>query len=45
MRQKCKMEDQKPWPGSSRNQDFAHRIGLEPKVKMSELRDVLSKLV
>ena len=40
-----KMEDQKWWPGSSRNQDFAEGRGHEPKVKMSELGDALSKLV
>ena len=45
MGERCKMKDQKPWPGSSCNQDFAHRRGLEPKVKMSELGDALSKLV
>ena len=44
MGERCKMKDQKPWPGSSCNQDFAHRRGLEPKVKMSELGDALSKL-
>ena len=31
-----KTEDQKPWPGFSRNQNFAKERGLEPKVKMSE---------
>ena len=41
----CKIKDQKPWPGSSCNQDFAHRTGLEPKVKTFELGDALSKLV
>ena len=40
-----KMEDQKPWPVFLRNQDFAEGRGLTPKVKMSELRDELSKLV
>ena len=45
MGERCKMKDQKPWPGSSCNQDFAHGRGLEPKVKMSELGDTLSKLV
>ena len=44
MGERCKMKDQKPWPGSC-NQDFAHRRGREPKVKMSELGDALSKLV
>ena len=39
------MEDQKPWPGFSRNQDFAEGRGLTPKVKMSELGDAFSKLV
>ena len=38
------MDDQKPWHGFSRKQDFAEGIGLEPKVKMSELGDALSKL-
>ena len=28
-----RMEDQKPWPGLARNQDFAKGRGLEPKVK------------
>ena len=45
MGERCKMKDQKPWPDSSCNQDFALRRGLEPKVKMSELGDALSKLV
>ena len=45
MGERCKMKDQKPWPGSSCNQDFAHGRGLEPKVNMSELGDALSKLV
>ena len=40
-----KMEDQRPWPGFSRNQDFAEVRGLAPKVKMSELEDALSKVV
>ena len=40
-----KMEDQKPWPGFSRNQDFAERRGLTPKAKMSELGDTLNKLM
>ena len=40
-----KTEDQKPFPLFSRNQDFAEERGLKPKVKMSELEDVLSKLV
>ena len=39
------MEDLKPWPGFSRNQDFAEGRELTPKVKMSELGDALSKLV
>ena len=39
------MEDQKPLPGFSPNQNFAEGIGLEPKVKMHELGDALSKLV
>ena len=39
------MEDQKPWLGFSRNQDFAEGRGLTPKVKMSELGDALSKLM
>ena len=39
------MEDQKPWPGFSRNQDFAKGKGLTLNVKMSELRDALIKLV
>ena len=39
------MEDQKPWPGFSPNQNFAEGRGLEPKVKMHELGDALSKLV
>ena len=43
--ERCKMKDQKPWRDSSCNQDFAHRRGLEPKVKMSELGDALSELV
>ena len=38
------MKDQKPWPGSSCNQDFAHGRGLEPKVKMSELGDALTSV-
>ena len=41
----CKMEDQKPWPGFSRNQEFAEKRGLQPKFKISELGDALSKLV
>ena len=40
-----KTEDQKPWSVFSRNQDFAEESGLKPKVKMSEFRDALSKLV
>ena len=40
-----KMEDQKPWPGYSRHQDVADWRRLEPKVKLSELGDALSKLV
>ena len=28
-----RMEDQKPWPGLARNQDFSKRRGLKPKVK------------
>ena len=39
------MEGQKPWPDFPRNQDFAEGKGLEPKVKMSDLGDVLNKLV
>ena len=39
-----KMEDQKPWPGFSHNQDFAEGKGLTPKVKMPELEEALSKL-
>ena len=39
------MEDQKPWLGFSRNQDFAEGRGLTPKIKMSELGDAFSKLV
>ena len=45
MGERCKMKDQKPWPGFSCNQDFAHRRAHEPKVKMSELGDALSQLV
>ena len=41
----CKIEDQKPWPGFSRNQDFAEGRGLRPKVKMSASGEALSKLV
>ena len=40
-----KMEDQRPWPGFSRNQDFAEGRGLTPKVKTCELGDALSKLM
>ena len=39
------MEDQKPWPGFSRIQDFWEGGGLEPIVKMSEFRNTLSKPV
>ena len=39
------MEDQKPWPVFACNQDFAKRRGLEPKMKMAKLGNVLSKLV
>ena len=28
------MEDQKPWPDSALNQDFATGRGLKPKAKM-----------
>ena len=38
-------EDQKPGPGLALNQDFVTGRGLKPKVKMSKLGDVLSKLV
>ena len=40
-----KTEDQKPWPGFSRNQSFAEERGLEPKVKLFKLGDALCKLV
>ena len=40
-----KTEDQKPWPGFSRNQDFAEERGLEPIVKLSKSGDALSKVV
>ena len=39
------MEDQKPWHGLAREQNFVKGRGLEPKVKMSKSRDVVSKLV
>ena len=39
------MKGQKPWPAFSREQDFAERRGLEPKVKISELGEALDKLV
>ena len=38
-------EDQKPGPGLALNQDFVTGRGPKPKVKMSKLGDVLSKLV
>ena len=40
-----KMDNQKPWPAFSRNQDFAEGRGLTPNVKVSESGDVASKLV
>ena len=40
-----KMENQLPWPGFSRNQDFAEERGLETIIKMSEFGDALSKPV
>ena len=40
-----KMEDQKPWPGFSRNQDFAEGRELTPKIKVSQLGYAMSKLV
>ena len=39
------MEDQNPWPGLAFNQNFTKGRGVKPKVKMSKLRDVESKLV
>ena len=41
------MEDQKPWPGLARNQNFAEGRGLEPKLKSENVksRDVGSILV
>ena len=46
MRQRYhRMEDQKPWGGLARNQDFAKGRGVETKVenvKRSKLKDVLS---
>ena len=40
-----KIDDQKPWSVFSSNQDFVEERGQEPKVKLSELGDALSKLV
>ena len=40
-----KTEDQKQWPVFSRNQDFAEEEEREPKVKVFEPVDALSKLV
>ena len=39
----CKTEDQKRWPGFSRNHDFSEERGLESKAKVFELGDALSK--
>ena len=39
------MENQKPWPGVWRKQDFAEGRGLTPQDKMSESTEALSKLM